>query len=134
MLSSSLINFLIAMMLVMEYFLNHTSCIYLGTVELWLIDRDILFTCTVILFTALVMFSTRSELLNRANLEQLSNNITLMRYNSISLVRFCLKKTSSILFSKLWLTINPLFCVTTVVWCASWNQPDTSNCKCDFSS
>ena len=129
-----LINFLRAILFVIAYFLNHTSCLYPDTVYLWVTDRVPPLTCTVILFTALTMLSTRSKFHNISIVEQLYNNITFLRSNLISLVCFCLKKTSSILFLNVLLHMNPLFYGTPVVWCNPFNQSVSSTCKCKFSS
>ena len=89
-----------SIMLVISYLLNHTSCLYLGTVALWVTSRVPPLTCTVILFPDLVIFSTRSKFQNWYIMEQLSNNITLLRYNLISLVWFCLKKKLQSFFQR----------------------------------
>ena len=97
MLLNFLMKFLREMMLVIEYLLNRTSCLYPGTVALWVNNRILTLTYTVIFFPALVIFSTRYEFQNRSIVEHLSNNITFFRYNLISFLWLCLNKTSSIL-------------------------------------
>ena len=85
-------------MLVIESLINHTSCLYKGTVALWETTRLPQFPCTVILFSVLVIFSIRSELHNRSIIKQLSNNMTFLISNLINLVWFCLNKTPSTIF------------------------------------
>ena len=67
-------------------------------------------------------------------MKQLYNNTTFLRSNFISLVWFCLNKSSLILFSKVWLKIKPLLWGATVVLCTPWDQSVSSNWRCDFSS
>ena len=120
--------FLRTMMLVIVYLINHTSCLYPGTVLLWETARVAPFHLTAIIFTALMMFSTRSELQDRSVVEQLYNNKSFLRSNLISLM-FFFNKTSLICFSEVWLNIKPLFCDNHVVWYIPCSQyiPQTGN-------
>ena len=90
-------------MLAIEYLIKHTSCLYPGTVSLWVTNRVTPLPCTVIVLSALVIFSTRSKLRNRSIVEQLSNNITFLLPKFISLVWLCLNRTCLIIFLKVWL-------------------------------
>ena len=95
-----LINVLVEIMFIKASLLNHKSCLYPGTVALWVTNRVPPLSCTVIFFPDLVIFSTRYELYNRSIVEQLSNYINFLRSKLISLMWFCLKKTSSLLFQR----------------------------------
>ena len=84
-------------MLVIASFLGHISCLYLGTIYVWVTSRLPLLPCAFIFSQALLIFSTRFELWNRSIVELLSNNITFLMSNLIYLIWLCLNKTSSIL-------------------------------------
>ena len=126
-----LIKFLRAIMLVIEYLLNHTSCLHSGTIALWVTSRLRTLPFAVIFFLAWVIFSTGYKFQNRSIVGQFYININFLISNFISLVWFCLNQKNNN-FSNICLNTKLLFGSTHLVWCTSWYQYVYSNCKCDF--